>query len=158
MAIFRITDVRARLQGGSMRMNLSGMAVSQPLPPNYPLARGAAILQVFNAGRECYFETNGSIFMTNPVPIANPPGSAGAGRIVAWNIRMPPNEADPIDFFFGLGNPNEPRRTSGVSSPAFVRFQCAQNELKGVLAMLGSSYVMYENGVLRNTDFTDGLA
>ncbi|HEX2833824.1 MAG TPA: hypothetical protein VHW00_12500 [Thermoanaerobaculia bacterium] len=157
MAIFRITDVRARMNAGVLRINLKGPGVSQPLPATYPLARGAALLQIFTSGRDCYFDTNGSIVSTNPVTIGNPPGSAGSGVVVVWDMRMPPNDADPIDFFFGLANPGDVNKTSGVAAAAFVRVQYTQPEVKGVLAMLSSRYVFYENGALRNTDFTEGI-
>lgn len=157
MAVFRITDVRARMQAGVLRINLKGPAVSHPLPATYPLARGAALLQIFTSGRDCYFDTSGNVFSTNPVTIVNPPGSAGTGVVVAWDMRMPPNDADPIDFFFGLANAGDARRTSGVAAAAFVKMQCTQPELKGIVAMLSSSYVVYENGVLRNTDFTEDI-
>jgi hypothetical protein len=156
MGSFRITDVRARMQG-RLFMNLKGPGVGQLLPETYPLTRAATILHIFNTGRECYFETQGNIFMTDPTPFGTPPGTAGTGVVVVWDIRMPPLDNDPIEFVFGLANPADQTPTSGKRAATIVRMACAQTELKGVIAILSSAYVFYKNGSLQNTQYPEGI-
>lgn len=162
MGFKRITDLRVRYQqpeGLDVYVRSGGdPGVLTSVSP----ARAGAMLQVFNAGRRCFWDFENFVFTTD-VTLGNPPKEEGQlreGKVSSWEIIVPREG----DIFIALnlvadaptGSPRARDETSGepVLGRAIVKIS-NDDEVAGVTPLLGSRYLRFEANALRNTDYQD---
>lgn len=147
MQYLRIMDVRARCGELGLDLYIDGLGsgVRRPLAPSVV----SAMLQVFNAGRPCYWHEGTNSFhtdptMTDPAPI----GTLTAGTISSWDVIIP-EKGDATLVLNLLAETTFP--TSGDQAVARAIMQVRQELLPSAIAILCARYVRYEDGSLQNT-------
>ena len=154
MAIWRIIDVFAKYDlNGTLRVTLKGAVQNAPMDATWSTARCAAMLQVFNLGRECYWDEDAG-FTTVP-GVETPPEGFAAGSVGCWDVSIP--KAGNATVFLGIDNTDDALPTSGMSANTLGTLDVAEENLAAVVAILNSAYVRSTNNALLNTDYVQFL-
>jgi hypothetical protein len=158
MSIFKIKDVRvARRADGRVSAYISGLGTGAPVQFFDDPIRIALMLQVFNARRDCYWDTDGPMFMTSPAEWMPPNPNVKEGRVSGWEIRIPGAKGVQPELYLHLVDPKETRMTSGDPAAGWVRIQQGEAQMTVMLGLVMSRWCYYSSGELRNTNITEDL-
>jgi len=159
MPMFKVTDVRVQYKlTRQPNVWIDGLNTGSDLTGQVNAVRAALMLDVFLAGRDCYFDTGTNVFATMvpwPAPIGGP-----VGLITSWEARIPVAVADNINFLIRVIDPAGARPTSGDASVSSMMLSVNEATAALVLAVLRSSYRAYRSTpmdpqIIRNTEYTD---
>ena len=149
MSTYKVTDVRVRYRD-SVSVLIDGLGVSDE-PRDLSGARAAVILDVFNSGRDLYWNDIPFALMTDPILFDReyPASPFKSGVVASWDVRVA--QDGEIVFFLTLLGGEQPA-TSGIPAMGWARMEVAEQDAPPVVGILNSAYCFFDNGELRNSD------
>jgi hypothetical protein len=156
MAYFKVYDVRVKFPtGGPVQVYMKTLNGGAPLAvPPATTPRVAAMLAVFNSGRDCYFDDINGVFATAPPPQfpGLSPGPFSKGVVSFWEIAIP--STGQIDLVLALISPAQKKQTSGSSATSWAVLHPTDADLGTFIELLNSRFHYYDNGTLQNTEIS----
>jgi hypothetical protein len=153
MPFFKVTDVRVRSTPAANQIHLliDGLNVQDDLLLAAPAAPAATMLGIFNARRDCFWDSTAKVLVTDPhTSITGVPSPVNKGVVLGWEARVP--ITGPVEFQLDLAGPPPQPLASGNSAPAWAVIKVKPETAPLVLNILLSRYTHYDNGALRNAD------